>query len=253
MQQEHDTEVSKMETQLRGLQGGVAQRDVVIEKLSRKVEEANANGLLSGGSVEDLVPELRQLRAQQGGKESWVVVQGSQAPPPAARAKQEIVWKSAAQPDVFTQVAKQTNRTEADVKKAHDRAVKEGDSGVAAASVASGQRFSFASLRAAVTNRVATVVTKVDQWADSIETSILQATGAEDGAPIGTVVGEGGVVEGTVVGEEERQQARQALNAVGQNSGWSPDRQKLEAGKARIEQFRKKQQEQEMRSREGGQ
>lgn len=74
------------------------------------MEEANAAGF--GAGLDD-VPELKTIRAQaqqagsSKGKDSWVVVDGGPAPE-KPRQKQEIVWKSAATPDVFTQVLCQT-------------------------------------------------------------------------------------------------------------------------------------------------
>jgi len=174
------------------------------------------------------------LATSESKGEGWVVIDQ----PEPARAKNEIVFKPVQQ-DVFAQVAKQTNQSTEQVYRSHEAG--RASQGVAASSVGSGEKFSFARLRQAISKKVTGAINKVDEWADNVEGVLLggNAPGPGGQAPATPPrPSEGGFYQAGAedVKEEEKESARGVLK----NLSWSPDDKKLSAGKEKLAQYREK-------------
>uniref|UniRef100_A0A6U6DJ11 GB1/RHD3-type G domain-containing protein n=1 Tax=Guillardia theta TaxID=55529 RepID=A0A6U6DJ11_GUITH len=268
MQEAFNEESTKLNQRIHSLEQECDRYKEVIHKLSKKVEAANAAGF-SGEGVGDMLqqlggswgqavrngisglgkrgenagaaapsssspsipPECSTLAsgrsgAQQGARDSWVVLDN---PEPRSRPKNEIVFKPVQQ-DVFAQVARQTNRSTEEVYRAHEAG--RSSQGVAAASVGSGEKFSFARLRAAISKKVTGAINKVDEWADNVEGVLLGQTVYNSVPTSPPRPADGGFYHEVTASPEDRKSARGVLEGLA--GSWAPTPES-ERNKARRE------------------
>jgi hypothetical protein len=137
--------------------------------------------IMGGGTPTRVPPEASVLQAN-----------GSNSGSDSARerAKNEIVFKPhAATETVYDQVAKQTNRSKDEVMRAHENAKRDGNSGVAAAAVGSGEKFSFAKLRQTISKKVSLAIHNVDGALDMVDSRMSSSGSRSTNSP---AVGGGG-------------------------------------------------------------
>jgi hypothetical protein len=131
--------------------------------------------IMGGGTPTRVPPEASVLQAN-----------GSNTGSDSARerAKNEIVFKPhAATETVYDQVAKQTNRSKDEVMRAHENAKRDGNSGVAAAAVGSGEKFSFAKLRQTISKKVSLAIHNVDGALDMVDSRISNSGSRSTNSP----------------------------------------------------------------------
>jgi hypothetical protein len=111
-------------------------------------------------SIPSEMSSLSASRSKEGTRDSYVLVEGGGESGRNSRPRNEIVFKPNVQPDVFTQVAKQSGQTTEQVMRNHEAG--KSSAGVAAVGVGSGEKFSFARLRQAISKKVSGAINKVD-------------------------------------------------------------------------------------------
>lgn len=249
MQEAFNEESTKLTNRVSELESECDRYKAVIHKLSEKIEQASAQGFLANGEDGGALGRFGQMMAgfskppENGGGAGagGAAGAGGRALPPEMsslsassagprKQRQEIVFKPV-QPDVFSQVAKQTNQKTEDVYRNHEAGVR--SQGVAAAGVGSGEKFSFARLRQAISKKVTGAINKVDEWADNVEGVLLGPNGTAPPRP-----SEGGFYTATpasAASEEEREAAQRVLKNLG-----SPDSSKVAAGRAKLAEHREK-------------
>jgi len=250
MQDEFNKESEALTSRFKQIEAENENLHLVVMKMKTHVEKAEDEGYRGGEDVRSIMGTLKSIGSQglakagvngsngaprQDGKgEQWVMLDKSKQQ--AARPKNEIVFKPVQQ-DVFAQVAKQSGRTTEDVYKAHEAG--KASQGVSASTVGSGEKFSFARLRQAISKKVSGAITKVDEWADNVEGVLLggQGVGTPPRPADGGFYHANSPTPPAGVDAKDRDQAREVVS----NLQWkSPDQNKMAAGRSKIENFRAK-------------